>query len=277
MITTYFHGEMGNNIFQFAATLAYAEKIGVQAEFIPYRDSWVSNSERPLELPSMFRYKFNFTEKPSINYQTYHHPDLQLVETENATFSYSDITAGDNSILRGYFQSEKYFENIKDKIKDEYFLPSEYISNKLKFHWETKYNFRNSISIHVRMAGDRPRSGEYFTFCPNEYYVEAISKILERDSNIDNIFCFSDNIQWCKENLSSEDLIFVEGNTAAEDMFLMSYCKHNVVGNSTFSWWSAYLNKNPNKIVVAPDSWWFGPKLHHLDRRDLFLEDWIKL
>lgn len=276
MITAYFHGEMGNNIFQLAAVIAHAEKTGVKTEFIEDRDSPVS-SYRPLELPVMFDYKFNFVDTYSINYEMYQHRDLSLDKTnKNFEFGYTPIIEKDNLILRGYFQSEKYFENIKDKIKNEYFKPSADIVKSLEEKWTNKYNFSNSISIHVRMAGDR-KNDNYFPFCPDEYYINAVTKILTLDSNVENIFCFSDNIEWCKENMSSDDIIFIEENSAVEDMFLMSYCKHNIIGNSSFSWWAAYLNINSDKIVIVPNSWWFGSELGHLNKNDLFLNDWIKL
>lgn len=278
MISTYFHGEMGNNMFQFAASLAYSEKHNLPIEFPKLRDSWVSNNDRPLELTYMFNHSFNFVDSLTNKYELHIHNDLSLSNTDpNFQFAYTDIPYKDNIMLRGYFQSEKYFENIKDKIKNEYFKPSNEILKKLTKNWLSKYDFNNSISIHVRMSGDRNGNDGCFPYCPSLYYLDGIMEIIKRDSNLSNVFCFSDNIEWCKQNISSEDMIYIEGNSAAEDMFLMSHCKHNVIGNSSFSWWSAYLNDNPDKIVVAPKTWWFGPKLSHLNLKDLFLDDWIKL
>lgn len=271
MISTYFHGEMGNNIFQLAATLAHAKEIGVDTEFIKWRNCRVSESERPLELPDMFDYSYNFVDSYSNNYSEYHHPDLLNI------FEYTEIPNQKFVLLRGYFQSEKYFENIKDDIKNKYFVPHKSVAESLQNKWLSKYDFSKSIAIHVRMGGDRPGISDWFPRCPSEYYVDATNEILERDSDINNIFCFSDNIEWCKNNMESGDLTFIEGNNAVEDMFLMSYCKHNIIGNSSFSWWSAYLNKNPDKVVVVPDTWWFGIKLAHLNKKDLFPYNWIKL
>ena len=278
MISTYFHGEMGNNIAQFAATLAHAERMGIGTEFSHQRDCRIPVSQRPLELPDMFDYTFNFVDTYSQQYIIYQHKDLSLnVADTDFDFSYTPIAEKDGVMLRGYFQSEKYFENIKDKIKDIYFKPSKDVVKSLNEKWMEKYDFSNAIAIHVRIGGDRPGIKEWFPTCPSSYYIDATNIILERDSDVDSIFCFSDDIEWCKNNMASDDLIFIEGNNAVEDMFLMSYCKHDIIGNSSFSWWAAYLNNNPDKIVVVPDSWWFGQKLSHLNRKDLFLNEWIKL
>ena len=268
---------MGNNLFQLAATLAHARKMNVETEFFNYRNFKVSVDTYPLEIPVMFDYKYNFNGNLNNSYEMYLHPDLEK------TFEYTDIPFRDNIMLRGYFQSEKYFENIKDEIKNKYFKPNPSIIQKLQEKWMNNYDFSKSISIHLRIGHDRNLNGnnpgmeDLFPVCPVSYYIDSITKIIEMDSDISNIFCFSDDIEWCKNNIMSDELIFVDNNTAIEDMFLMSYCKHNITGNSTFSWWSAYLNNNPDKIVIVPEKLWFGPKLNYLNKKDLFLENWIKV
>ena len=277
MISAYFHGEMGNNMFQFAAALGHAQKLNVETEFSYWRNYKASITDYPLELPTMFDYTFNFKENSVHPFEMYLHPDLEK------TFEYTDIPMRDNLLMRGYFQSEKYFENIKDDLKNIYFKPHPSVIKSLEEKWLGKHDFSNSLSIHLRIGhdrnlkGDRPDIEGLFPVCPVSYYVEAINKVIEMDDNISNIICFSDDIEWCKENMASDEMIFIEGNTPVEDMFLMSMCKHNITGNSTFSWWSAYLNSNPDKIVIVPETLWFGPQLSYLNKKDLFLPDWIKI
>jgi hypothetical protein len=87
---------------------------------------------------------------------------------------------------------------------------------------------------------------------------------------------FSDDINWCRENFSKDDknILFIEGNLDYEDISLMSLCDHNIISNSTFSWWAAWLNDNPSKIVIAPKNW-FGPAYSNLSTEDLYCPGWL--
>ena len=274
MITCKYSGELGNNLFQTAQVLAVAEKHGYDVEFPLYRNCYVPISSRPLEIPSMFEGPMKFKHFDNYNgYNEYQSPCI--IGTE---FGYIAPPEEDNIVYKGYFQSEKYFKHIEKELKEKYFVPNKEIIKTLEEKYKT-IHFKNSISIHVRIGGDRPSLSNHFISCPNEYYFEGINKIIEIDNNISNILVFSDNIEWCKQNIISDDVVFIEGNTAVEYLFLMSLCKHNVIGNSTFSWWSAWLNLNgnSNKIVVAPETWWFGPAFKHHNIKDLFPNNWIKL
>jgi hypothetical protein len=95
----------------------------------------------------------------------------------------------------------------------------------------------------------------------------------------DSVFLiFSDDIQWCKENFPDmpEKFRFIEGNKDYEDLYIMSHCKNNIIANSSFSWWGAWLNSNLEKTIIAPATW-FGPTLQNNDTTDLYCEGWIKI
>ncbi len=131
----------------------------------------------------------------------------------------------------------------------------------------------NTCSIHVR-RGDYLNSPNHHPVQNMNYYMKAIKQMPK-----DSIFLiFSDDISWCKANFPDvpEKFIFVEGNADYEDLLLMSLCKNNIMCNSTFSWWGAWLNKNPNKKVIAP-SVWFGPAYANHNTEDLYCEGWIKI
>ena len=106
-----------------------------------------------------------------------------------------------------------------------------------------------------------------------DYYKQAIETV-----GPDKTFViFSDDIEWCKQNLDFiGSKFFISGNKDYEDMYLMSLCNNNIITNSTFSWWGAWLNKNENKIVISPKIW-FGKNNSHLDTSDLYCDKWIKL
>ena len=122
------------------------------------------------------------------------------------------------------------------------------------------------VSIHVR-RGDYIKLQNYHLLLPKKYYDKAIS--LFKDCFF---IIFSDDIEWCKLNINSINVYFSECNQDYIDLFLMSKCHHNIISNSSFSWWGAYLNKNINKKVVCPSKWFakLGPKKH-----DLILDDWL--
>ncbi|MFZ3071954.1 MAG: alpha-1,2-fucosyltransferase [Thermodesulfobacteriota bacterium] len=179
--------------------------------------------------------------------------------------------------LEGYWQSEKYFKDIEDVIRKDFTFKTEPggINGKIA----KAVSNAESVSVHIR-RGDyvaNPKVNRDFGVCPPEYYKVAIEKIAEKVKD-PRFFVFSDDIAWAKENLKiTHPVNFMDQNgpdKAYEDMRLMSLCKHHVIANSSFSWWGAWLCKNPKKIVIAPEKW-FNKK--ELDTRDLIPEKWIRV
>ena len=183
-------------------------------------------------------------------------------------FNYRELSnpVGCNYYLDGYWQSEKFFKESEHLIRED-FRPSKEIVEKIS---NTPFLDTNTISLHVR-RGDYITSNGYHPVQSIEYYQKAIEKI----GKYDYIFVFSDDIQWCKDNLKFNNMIFMDGFTDVEDLYLMSMCKHNIIANSSFSWWGAWLNSNPNKIVIAPNKW-FGDRAN-LNESDIIPINWIRL
>ena len=125
------------------------------------------------------------------------------------------------------------------------------------------------VSVHVRRA-DYLNIPEHHTNLQVEYYERAM-KNFEGYSPV----IFSDDIEWCKNNLNFNNMVLVEGNSDVEDLWLMSLCKNNIIVNSSFSWWGAYLNKNVDKVVIAPSKW-FGDGVS-LSTEDIVPEQWNKI
>jgi hypothetical protein len=189
-----------------------------------------------------------------------------------------DVFKISNSIyLNGYWQSEKYFFEIRDIIKRELFIktpPSETNEFILKNILSV-----NSVSVHIR-RGDyltNNKTKHLYGCCTLDYYYQAFSII---SNNVKNpiFFVFSDDIEWAKENLKNKyNFYFVDVNNsinAYEDLRLMSFCKHNIIANSSFSWWGAWLNLNSNKIVISPKKWFAGKKVKIEDR---IPSNWLKI
>lgn len=159
----------------------------------------------------------------------------------------------------GYWQTEKYFSDIRSKILEAFTFPPLAEDNKNQVTIES-IRRKNSISIHVR-RGDYMKIGNTQGICTPDYYVKALKMMLEK-TKPDVFLVFSDGIEWCKENLSEyfgdTPVVYVDWNTGPEsfrDIQLMSNCKHNIIANSSFSWWGAWLNQNGSKIVIAPSRW----------------------
>jgi len=186
-------------------------------------------------------------------------------------FSYPNL----NIAYWGMWQSPKYFTHAKDEIINTYQFNQSQISvysNRIL----DKINSTNSVSVHLR-RGDYTNdqyNGGFIRCCPLEYYSKAMLYMEEKAEN-PTFFIFSDDIEYAKMNLSANSIFFVDGNKGEDswqDMYLMSQCKHNIIANSTFSWWGAFLNLHQNKIVIAPKRWWY-----YLEKDDIIPEDWIRI
>jgi hypothetical protein len=186
-------------------------------------------------------------------------------------FHYQEIPFRENMAIEGYFQSEKYFEHCKEKVVES-FEPKEELLKKLKEKHKSFLEKENICSIHVR-RGDYLNYPDHHPAQNLNYYMKAVKQFPK-----DYVFyVFSDDTEWCKENFPiGEKFFVVEGQNEIEDFYTMSMCANNIIGNSSFSWWAAWLNKNPNKKTIAPNKW-FGPAYSHFSTKDLFPESWIVL
>jgi hypothetical protein len=157
----------------------------------------------------------------------------------------------------GFFQNERYFLGIRNTILDEFTLKSQ--SQKFK---ETQVFIAGikSVSMHIR-RGDyvsNPYASAYHGTLDLDYFKRAYDFIISKIGTDFTLFIFTDDIEWTQKNITFHPNTFIlsnQGFSPAEEIILMSSCQHNIIANSTFSWWGAWLNQNPTKIVVAPRSW----------------------
>lgn len=184
-----------------------------------------------------------------------------------------------NVFLKGYWQSEKYFRDIRHILLNE-------ITPKNKLHssfHEVDEHILNSesVSIHIR-RGDylSKRNLEFHGVCSPEYYFKSIKYIMDVTGNKNlSFFVFSDDIKWARENIRDSNLSinYVSKDNSdffTDEFFLMSKCKHNIISNSTFSWWAAWINQYSKKIVIAPSKWFTDIKIV---TKDLIPNTWIRL
>lgn len=180
-----------------------------------------------------------------------------------------------NSYLEGFWQSEKHFINIENTVREEFKLknPMDIESKSLA----DKIANDNAISIHVR-RGDyitNTKLNKILQSLPSEYYEGAIKIITKKIGN-PHFFIFSDDIKWAIENLKiNYPVTYIPKSVMdCEALVLMSLCRHNIIANSSFSWWGAWLNKNNNKIVIAPQNWFTNSSKN---TADLIPNSWIKV
>lgn len=170
-------------------------------------------------------------------------------------FDYTPIQFNRDLLLKGFFQSEKYFINHREEIihlfRDEKTIES--ISGE----------FENSVSIHVR-RDDYLLHPTLYPILGVDYYQMSLD-FIESQSKVDHIYVFSDDLYWCRKNFDDSRIKFMALPDYL-DMYMMAKCTHNIIANSSFSWWGSYLNTNKNKIVCAPKQWIFG------DSPDIYYE-----
>jgi Glycosyl transferase family 11 len=181
-----------------------------------------------------------------------------------------------NSYLVGYWQSEQYFADIAERIRADFTfkLPM----SKKNAELAKQINQVNAVSLHVRRGdyANNPKTTAIYGLSSLEYYQAAVQYIAGQVDR-PHFFIFSDDIAWVKSNIKlNYPHQYVDNNYDTEsynDMRLMSMCKHHIIANSSFSWWGAWLNRNPEKMVVAPQKWF----ANELNVDDLFPRGWITL
>ena len=240
-------GRLGNQMFQYAALRGIASKHGYSYS-IPY--SLFVNPWTDHQLNTCFKLNKN------IVYGTTNNKTIN-----ESSFSFDEYifnNCPDNIDISGYFQTEKYFAHIKNEIIKDF-----------TFRINFDKPFNEYIALHIR-RGDYINQPNYHPVCSIDYYMNALSIIQDDIPTV----IFSDDINWCKENIKAN--IYMENTTNIQDLYLMTQATHNVIANSSFSWWGAWLNQNPNKIVVSPKVW-FGPSYSHYIMDDIRPSEWIQL
>lgn len=196
------------------------------------------------------------------------------VEEKDGTYE-NEVFLTENCVFVGYWQTEKYFNKIKDVILHDF----QFIYGEKKLEkWKNKFlDNTKYVAIHVRRGDYLTDQNLWGNLSESNYYREAILFVISKVPEARLVF-FSDDIQWVKQNFKYENAIYIDGNMFDNyeswyDMCLMSCCSHNIIANSSFSWWAAWLNQNNKKIIVAPDKWFFDGR----DQKDICPDEWIRL
>lgn len=281
---------IGNQMFQFAFSLSLRDKF--KNEVIKIDTSWyeVEKFHNGFELEKVFNIDFPHSTKQEnellgrAGYTLYDRikrkflpsKKTEIIESKDQLFKYNLNLYGEkeeNNYYRGYWQSHKYFDSISETVKNYFIFPPFVENENIAMKTYIENNKNNTVSIHVR-RGDYLKQQLLSNLCSTNYYQNAIAKIENRIKDPVYIV-FSDDIQWCKENLNLSNVKFVDwnrGDLSFRDMQMMSLCDHNIIANSSFSWWGAYLNSNKDRIVVAPKDWFIGN-----ETKDLIPDEWERV
>lgn len=285
MVVVQIIGGLGNQLFQYAFKMAY-DSVNNEKCLIDntaYKDYLtfayqldLFHIENCVAGPAQIqqskhahwaiKYKFPFRFIKKCRYRTVKEKIENIYEPELLHRS-GDV------YFSGYFQTPQYFEHIRDDILRTFKLKKRL--NKANSDMLQKIKKSgNAVSVHIR-RGDYLKFSDIYGCVTDKYYDNAMKYIADHIKK-PKFFVFSDDIQWCRDNIPKcYDVVFVDINDGAHgyfDMELMKNCKHNIIANSSFSWWGAWLNENPNKIVIAPKQWFNDNR-----PTDIIPKDWIKM
>jgi hypothetical protein len=290
MIIVRLKGGLGNQLFQYAIGRVLALKHQTSllldtAEFArdPLRnyrlDSFHINAEPSNQFWFFPDNRIGIRLNPILRVirKLFSHP-ITLVRETGFSFNPETLLAPNYSYLEGYWQSEKYFAPIGDQLRNDLRLAIRLSKSQTELAQEISQD-PVAVALHVR-RGDyvaNPSTTAFHGLCSLDWYQKATQQLCERVPNA-NFYVFSDDYEWVKNNLKLPSpmrfIVPSPDGQEAIDLHLMALCQHNIIANSSFSWWGAWLNRNPNKIVIAPQRWFAAG---HQDTSDLIPEKWIRL
>jgi hypothetical protein len=200
----------------------------------------------------------------------------RLIYERHIGFDSNILCAPKNACLVGYWQSEKYFKTVEHILRDE-FEPREEL-HPLNARILEQIRSCCAVSLHIR-RGDYldGENSQIFSRCEGSYYLKAMDLMLGCFPDA-HFFVFSDDLEWAEQNLAANPKLSYVANKHLErdweSIYLMSQCQHHIIANSSFSWWGAWLAKNPEKVVIAPRSWFVKDKNNN---KVSLPENWLKI
>ncbi len=198
----------------------------------------------------------------------------KIIIDHRLNFNPEMLSVPDNTYILGGWTNYNYFQNIKDDLYKELTLKKDFGPKAQKLHNQIESS--ESVSVHIRRS-DYLKYSRKFVILDEKYYQEAVNNIKDRISN-PIFYIFSDDIEYVQNNYSEifgQSAIYLSGQGIEdeEELMLMSKCKHNIIANSTFSWWAAWLNQNSSKIIVAPHKY----RTDNKEMEDFLPSDWISI
>lgn len=278
MIYARLHGRLGNQMFQYAAACGLAKRLSVPFTIDPrraiYKGEGVLTRVFDLDWAEQVKLPPAQHERP-VSYYLWRGLRLSpKIYRENALgFNEAFKTLPDDTYLHGYWQSERYFENAAEDLRNAFEF--RHPMSPQNAEMAAQIASGPSISLHVR-RGDFVDLGAHVC-CDQTYYDKALAAVTKGSAD-PTVYVFSDDPQWAKDHLPLPfKKVVVDFNgpeTDYEDMRLMSHCEHNILANSSFSWWAAWLNPNPHKRVAGPEQWFSNAQQTN---PDILPDRWLKI
>ena len=284
-------GGLGNQMFEYALYLKFKE-LGVEVKMEDFTEYEGRSNSRPVQL-NVFGIEYDKVSLDEYYSMTDSNPALinkvlrkvrgrRSKEYEELKFAFdSNVLALRDNYITGYFQSDKYFSDIKSKILTAFTFKEEVVSEARNLLGMNGLNAldENSVSIHIRRGDYLNVSDVYGNICTEDYYDRAIEYIANKVEN-PSFYIFTNDNDWSSSFMEKYlaagfNMKLITGSYESNgylDMYLMSSCSHNIVANSSFSWWGAYLNRNENKIVIAPKRW-----INNHEYEDIYTDYMIRL
>ena len=284
------YGYLGNAMFQYSALLGIADKHGYTPVYdyertgtmVTLHDHFKITKAEQLEQWKQVHGMKRVWKEPHFNFSEYAFMDKPPLSSERkkklGIVDESTPIVREDTGLNGYFQSEKYFKHIEDTIRSEFTFSDEVREQCEETIKPIREKDKIVVSLHVRLGDYKMLEHVYVPLVKTDYYQKAIA-YLSNEFGEDNLhfIVFSDEPQICKQIFQGENIAYAEGGSQTQDMCLMSICDHNIIANSSFSWWGAWLNNNKDKKVIAPHGWFQPNEKDPKNTKDLYCEDWIVL
>lgn len=285
MIIVRLQGRLGNQMFQYAlakSLKAAGKEVYIDSSMLKYDRNYNELGLFPIVEKEMQEATIDMVHRLGDCNKSFFHKvkrkTLGYKKTHILERGYAyneDIFKLDDVYLEGYWQTERYFKDIENQIRYVYTFPE--IVDGVNKCLQEEMQSCNSISMHIRRGDylDAKNAPVHGNICTVAYYENAIDYMKEHVDN-PRFYIFTDDAKWAREQYQDREMFIIvdqnHGKQSYRDMQLMGGCKHNIIANSSFSWWGAWLNDNKDKIVVAPPTWFNTDKTP-----DIWCEGWIVL
>ena len=259
------HGNLGNSMFQLASTIGIAASKNYEVK-LPRHETYFDTHYNCNNVSIFDGFDIDIPVLTTSDYENIKH----VYREPYFHFSSDIYNIKDSTDLSGYLQTERYFKNVEVQVKKVFSFKQQFADEAASLFNRFGIDPLETTSLHIR-RGDFLVKQVYHPLQSSQYFFDA-----SKASHLKNTLIFSDGINWCKENIKGKNIYYSDLTSCFSDLKAISMCKNNIIVNSTFGWWGAWLNSSVDKTIIAPKIW-FGPGNAHLNTSDIIPSSWTKL